>query len=156
MGIWDGVQNAQIFERGTFLEEGHYKARIKRCLDKTTRKSGQAFIAEFELIESSNQAKHPIGQTASWFQKLTDKDVAFPAIKAFVAAVLGYDMSNKSHRDHFEANVGPQLVQILNHSCDEKINYLKDKVVEIDVVKVTTTKGLPFSRHTFTPVKVST
>lgn len=88
MGLFDGLQEAETFERGAFLQPGYHSLQLVRCLAKNTRKSGVGFIAEFEVLASTNP-NHVPGSKATWFQKMLDKNVAFPALKSFLIGVLG-------------------------------------------------------------------
>lgn len=149
MGLWDGLEKAQVFEKGTFLEEGFYTLRIKKCLEKTTRKSGQAFIVEFEVLESSHP-KHVISQSVTWFQKLADRDVAFGAICEFLAAVYQKDLKVKTQKDDFDARIKPGLPGIMTQATSDA-NILAGQVVRVEVTKVKTQKNLDFSRHSWSP-----
>ncbi len=82
--LWSGLKDAQTFDRGTFFQPGSYTLKIVNCLTKQTQKSGEAWIVEFEVLESSNPTAHAVGSKGSWFQKLSNVQVAFGAIKEFV------------------------------------------------------------------------
>lgn len=153
MSDWDGLDKAQTFERGVFLKPGIYDLKIKRCLDKTTRKSGQAFIVEFEVLATNNPSVHQVGQTVSWFQKMADRDVAFGAITEFLAAVCQCDLRVKEDTDRFNATYKPQTPGIMKAAVDEKVNYLKDKPVRVQVSLTKTQKGFDFSKHDYSPYK---
>jgi hypothetical protein len=109
---FDGIEDAQVFERGSFFPpDAVFYLKVHRMLVKGTRKSGPAFIAEFEVLYST----HPdvnVGAKKSWFQKLTDKEVAFPAIKEFMGALLGYSPDEKEEWKTFSG----QLREILNEA----------------------------------------
>ena len=69
---WSQIGAAPIFERGNYFNPGRYKLRLLRCLSKQTQKSGMAFIAEFEVLESDNPA-HPIGSKGTYFVKMAQQ-----------------------------------------------------------------------------------
>lgn len=150
MGLWDGLDKAQTFEKGTFLKPGVYTLRIKTCLDKMTRKSGQAYIVEFEVLASSN-SEHPVGTSVTWFQKMADRDVAFGAIKEFLAAVYQKDLRQKTEKEDFERTIAPSLPAIADAST--KTNSLAGQVVNVEVTQIKTQKNLDFSRHAWSPFR---
>lgn len=151
MGLWDGLDTAQTYDRGTFLKPGRYTLKIKNCIDKMTVKSGQAFIVEFEVVETSDPANHPVGSTCSWFQKMSNRQVALGAVKEFMAAVYGYPLGDPNYKARFEREVAPQLVAIATAATTS--NSLAGQVVKVETSMVTTQpkpgqpQGSPFTRH---------
>lgn len=83
-----GLGNAKQFESGKFLEEGTFVGEVSKVILKKTRKSGEALILEMKIVETSDPKNHPVGSSATWMQKMADLDVAFPAIKGFVSAIV--------------------------------------------------------------------
>lgn len=150
MGLWDGLDKAEVFERGTFMKPGNFVLRIKNCIDKTTRKSGRAFIVEFEVLQSS-APEHPVGTTTTWFQKMADLNVALGAVKEFMAAVYQKDLRNLTEKADFEKNIAPSLPSIADAATSR--NALQGHVVGCEVTMIKTQKGLDFSKHSWTPVK---
>lgn len=111
---FDGIENAQVFDRGKYLPpDGKYKLSVVKTLVKNARKAGPSFIAEF-IVEESNHPDVPVGDKRSWFQKLVDKDVAFPAIKEFMGALLGVDRNDKAAWKELEG----KLKGILNEATN--------------------------------------
>lgn len=152
MSMWSGIGNAEIFERGKFVVDGFRgKLSVKRTIVKQTRKSGIAFIAEFEVLES-NKLEHQVGSKVTWFQKMTDPSVAFPAIKGFAAVCAGIDTSNK---EMIEKEVSPNLEQIMDIATENPDNPEKNPFIGVKVgleaTLITTQKGLPFTRYDFSP-----
>lgn len=106
---FDGIEDADIFERGKYLNPGfEYGLEVQKILVKDTRKSGKAFIVEFKVLES-NDPDTKVGVKRTWFQKMIDKDIAFPAIKEFMAALLGYAPQDKERWDRFNKLISPTL-----------------------------------------------
>lgn len=109
--IWDGSEEAEVFEKGQYMPGGFDGlVEIEKTILKETRASGMAFIVEMRVIESNLDDCAP-GQKRTWFQSLKDKDIAFPAIKEWAAAVAGIDPRNK---DEVEAALGPDAPTPLN------------------------------------------
>jgi hypothetical protein len=151
MGLWSGVNDADVFERGKYMKDGFIgKVRIKRTLAKETRKVGLAFIVELEIV-TSNMEEHPVGSKGTWFQKMTDKAVAFPAVKGFVTALFGYQPHQK---EEIDADVAPNLEAILDHACQsEDDNHLTNMIVNLECVKIQTQKGFDFTRYDWSPAE---
>lgn len=100
MSIFSGIEKARVFDRGTYFNPGTYDVRVARVLQKETETSGLALITELDVLTSKARPQEdpkgegrtwiptPAGIQATWFQGLTDKRVAFPAIKNFLDALL--------------------------------------------------------------------
>jgi hypothetical protein len=108
MGMFDGLGETELYERGVYLTPGGvYELEVKKVLLKETRKSGLGFIVEFTVLsaEGAGEAQHAPGSRATWFQKMTDKDVAFPALKQFLVGLLGINMNNPEEKEEFNSKV---------------------------------------------------
>jgi hypothetical protein len=81
-------------------------------LSKQTQKSGMAFIAEFEVLESDNPA-HPIGSKGTYFVKMAQQQQAFSNILEMMAALLGFDITNKEHVTQIDQQLRPQLAGLM-------------------------------------------
>lgn len=146
--LWSGLKDAQTFDRGTFFKPGAYTLKIVNCLTKQTVKSGEGFIVEFEIMETSDPVNHPVGSKASWFQKLANVPVAFGAIKEFLAAVYGFDL--RTQKAQFDAQMGPQIEAYAAAASDGR-NNLAGQIVKVQTEQVKTQKGGDFTRHAWTP-----
>ena len=149
--LWAGLKDAQTFERGTFLKPGSYTLRIVNGLTKNTIKSGEAFIIEFEVLETTDPVNHPVSSKCSWFQKLSNVPVAFGAIKEFLAAVYGYDL--RTMKPRFDAEMGPQIEAIAAAATDGR-NFLAGQIVKVQTEQTKTQKQQDFTRHTWSPYQV--
>lgn len=150
MGLWDGIQNAQIFDKGSFFGEGMYDVEILRCLTKQTQRSGLAFIAECRVINSNNPGD-PIGQTRTWFQSMKNLSVAHSAIKEFAAAVLGFDP--KTEKQRIDAELGQKLPAILDGVTGQQ-NAFAGRVVHLETfITKTREKGTDFTVHRWSPAE---
>lgn len=141
-----GLQSAQVFEKGVFLETGVYSLQIDKVILKDTRKSGSALIAEAIILESNNP-KYPVGSKASWFQSLRDKDVAFGAIKQFIYSVLGKELPRD--KEEITTKIDPNIEALIVRAVEE--NCLRGAKVRVQVTNKKTQKGLDFSAHLFYP-----
>lgn len=174
MGLFDGINEAELFERGKYLSGkceacggkgvtdegkicaacvglGHFRGvlQVKRTLAKETLRSGVGFIVEFVVVESNMLGAHPLGSKCTWFQKMSDRTVAFPAIKAWAAAVAGY----ASHeRDAIEADVAPHLQASLAHATDNPAdNDFVGCRVGVEATQIMTRNDREFTRHEWSP-----
>lgn len=148
MGVFDGLRNATVFERGAFLTPGIYDLTIERCLVKQTRKSGDGFIVEFAIDTSSGEGANAAGSKASWFQKLSDKNVAFGAIKEFVYAAMGFDYAKDKER--IAKEIDPKIEEIMQEAISDK-NPMRGLKIRCQVNMKKTLKGGDFSVHTWSP-----
>lgn len=157
MGLFDGIENAEIFERGKFLPPGFAGVlEVKRTLSKDSLKSGVGFIVEFAVaqVDRPGQPDHELspvvlGEKRTWWQGMTDQTVAFPACLEFMAALSGYQRHEK---DAIEAGVKPHVRETLNHAVknpDE--NDLIGCQVRLETSHKITKKGSDFTVHTWSP-----
>jgi hypothetical protein len=168
MGLFDGIDKAEVFERGRFFPPGFRGVvRVKRTISKETRASGIGFIVEFEVVRvdypgkgynpgdaDNNVTKHElspvlVGEKRTWFQKMSDKDVAFPAVLAWAAGLAGYASHEK---DAIESCVAPGLGKDLNHATDNPAeNGFTDLCVALATSDKKTKKGNDFTVHEWIP-----
>lgn len=148
MGLFSGIDKAEISEKGKYIAPGFVgKLRVRRTLAKDSIKSGLAFIVEFDVLET-NLDEHPVGSSATWYQKMTDKTVAFPSIKAFVAAASGVHMGD---RDAMQ-EISQEMEDILDEATtNETDNALVGQEVRVETFSTKTKKGFDFTRHNWLP-----
>lgn len=155
MGVLDGLNAAPMFENGQFLTaDNRYLLEVQRLLVKNTRKSGMCFIAECTVLQSTCD-KDPVGAKRSWLQKLSPADVAFPALKGFMYALLGYDFTG-ADKEFCIKNIDPELTKDDGKGIVDvgtsTANPFKGRKIAVDTVGITTVgKGLPFTRHNWQP-----
>lgn len=113
MGLFDGLPEAQMSEGGVYFELGTYDLEVQRCLIKQSRKSGLLFTVEFKIL-ASTVPNQPPGTSVTWQQKMQDQAVAFGAIKAFVAALCGFDPKNDAAR--IQAELNPHIARITDEA----------------------------------------
>lgn len=150
MGLFDGINEAEIFERGRFLPDNFRGVlEVKRTIAKETIRSGIGFIVEFEVIETNMPDQSPVGSKATWFQKMSDKTVAFPAIKAWAAACAGYEIHQK---DDIEQEIAPHLADVLTHATDNPAdNDFVGCLVRVETEQIKTRNDRDFTRHNWRP-----
>ncbi len=153
MGLFSGIGDAPLFDRGVYIKPGFIGTlEVKRTIAKKTLKSGIGFIVEFEVI-NSNMEEHPVGSKATWFQKMSDMTVALPAIKAFAAALSGYELHNK---EAIEAEVAPELeeqldIAVADEDGTEGNNPFVGLTINLQTESTKTSKGFDFTRHNWSP-----
>ena len=153
MGVWDGIEDAETFDRGNYIKGGFVGVvEIKKTIVKQTRAIGPAFIVEMEVVET-NMEEHPVGQRVTWFQKLTDKDVAFPAVAEWAAAVGGIDPSKK---EQVKSEVSPHLKELMDHATDNPSdNDFVGQKVRLQTAQIKTKNDRDFTRHTWQPYEAA-
>lgn len=158
MGLFDGINEAELFERGRYLPPGFRGVlEVKRTIAKETVRSGIGFIVEFEVVrvdrpglEGHDLAPVFQGEKRTWFQKMGDKTVAFPSIKAWAAAMSGYASHEK---EAIENEVAPHLEGVLTHATDNPAdNDFVGCRVEVETIAHKTKKsGSDFTIHNWIP-----
>lgn len=166
MGLFDGIESAEIFERGKFLADGFRGIlEVKRTLVKDTRKGALGFIVEFEIMANMTPPRaqlevpdawdkarneYPVGSRCTWFQKMNDRTVALPALKAFVSACSGLEIFQKKE---IEQQIAPHVQQLLEQCiASPEANPLIGVNVFVECMKVQTKeKGADFTRHDWRP-----
>ena len=87
MGIFSGIDDAQITGASKYLGPGQWRLQVKKVevFESTKKKGRHYFIAEFEVLEASDDLA-VIGETRSWLVNL-DQEAALGNVKAFVLAL---------------------------------------------------------------------
>lgn len=150
-----GIDDAETFERGKFFPPGFRgTVKIERTIAKESVKSGLGFICEVRIVEVSRPGeegheKSPVtaGEKRTWWQGMTDKTVAFPALKSWAGAVAGYTEKADIDRD-----VGPGLSKVLQHATDNPAdNDFVGVHVNLETWHKKTKKGGDFTVHDWSP-----
>jgi hypothetical protein len=148
---WSQIGQAPIFERGNYFNPGRYKLHLLRCLSKQTQKSGVAFIAEFEVLESDNPA-HPIGSKGTFFVKMIQQQQAFSNILEMMAALLGFDISNKEHVAQIDQQLRPQLPGLMTALETQGTTVLGGReTVAVECRVILTKANKEFTLHVWSP-----
>lgn len=167
MGLFGNLKDAKMFEKGTPIKCTPVKdasgaitgyrnenlvLEITKTLVKKTQTKGFAFIAEFIVVESSNEL-NPVGSSCSWYQNLTDENVSGGAMKEFLGAVYGYDLKSKAHKDAFVKDFEPHIERYADDAADESKNPLKGKRLRCEAIMVKTKKNSDFTRMNWAPMQ---
>ncbi len=157
MGMFKGIEDAPIYERGKFFKAGFRgELEVKKTVLQETLKSGDAFIVEFEILTSNMPDEHPVGSRGTFFQKMSDKTVAFPSITALIATLSGFALHQ---REAIKSEVSPNLDDILTRAIKnpdgedstQEQNDLIGLTVHLETEAVKTQKGADFTRHNWYP-----
>lgn len=158
MGLFSGIGDANLFERGRYMPPGFRGTlKVKKTIAKTTRKSGLAFIVEFEVIEVRQPGEEGheyspvvVGEKRTWYQGMNDKDIAFSAIMSWAAALGGY----QSHQmDEIKSEVAPKLEEMIETATNSPSdNILVGILVDLATNGIITReKKQPFTVHDWSP-----
>jgi hypothetical protein len=156
MDLFEGLSEAKLFENGVFLQPDHdYKIKVDRLLVKKARKGFNAFIMEGTILSSTSD-KDPVGAKRSWLQKMEPTETAWPALKGFFYALLGYSFN--SDKEFLAANVDPQLKALANSAVQDagdKPQPFKGRTIGVRTSGIITKAAQkPFTRHDFYPTDV--
>lgn len=89
MGMFDGIEKVSSSQSGAWLLPGQHLLKIHALKNPDNLRSGRCFIAEMEVVESTNP-EYTKGQSVSWIRNVTKhKEMALADIKAFLAALAG-------------------------------------------------------------------
>lgn len=129
-----GLNTTEAFSRNQYLAQGEHVVEIDQVICKSGFK-GNSIIIEMKVVESSTE-KDPVGSTRGCVFKL-DKKEAWPAIKSFVIAAMGVDVTNKELVEAVCAD--PKLnPEATLEACEKDPAHLKGKRLRADVVPYTT------------------
>lgn len=144
---FDGIENAEVFETGNYFPpDGKFKCSLIRILVKKTQRSGPAFIAELK-IEESNLEEVKSGTTRTFYQGLSDTNVAYPTILGFMSALLGVDSKDKEEFSEFKSNIKEILNEAGNFEGEAEDHPLYGETVEVETYNKVTQKGSDFTVH---------
>jgi hypothetical protein len=147
---------------------------ISRCILKSSQSSGDGLIVEVDILTSAPTGElHPdthqpfvplpAGTDGTWWQGLTDKNVALPAIKSFVFAVLNLGLLDPRRTwleqpvpgsEHWRCNKTRRpmaLIESLMIWATEEPNIFQGLFLHLDTKFTKTKKGGPFTIHNWHP-----
>lgn len=137
MGLFSGIENAQIGGNATYFLEGKYRVRVDKAKVFQNRKGDFLFVAEMTILESTNPKRLP-GTTAS--HVINKRHEAFLGdVKGFISAVNNCD----------PAEVTEEIVELV--ISDE--NPLGGLEVMLTCTEKTTKAGNPFTVHRYSPIE---
>lgn len=136
-GLWDGLEDAEVGEGGNYLGLGIFDIEVVRCLVKKRRAKGLAFIAELRLLTSTNPDQQA-GSQVAFFQGMDDKEIAFRAIKEFMAAICG--LRPREDKERIKHELDPQIKQLTAMAVGPQ-NALAGRRAHVETYKKTTVKN---------------
>lgn len=153
MGMFDGIEDAQVSKSGQYFKPGSYRVKIKavKGQESSATPGKHFFIVETEVLESSNP-DIPVGNERS--QVITmGEQMALPNVKMFMAAVSGVDPNSDTINEEVEAYWEPKLGQHMSFKdiCElvtSSANPLEGLELALVCEEITTKgTGKPFTKH---------
>jgi hypothetical protein len=88
MGLFGKIKDAKSTGGGIYFEPGTYALECRKNAVITTREGRPAFVAEFTILESTND-KRPVGTSVSYMVMLDKyQETALGNVKQYVAALF--------------------------------------------------------------------
>ncbi len=105
-----GMKEAKFVTKYPYFEtDQSYEVKLEKTYVVNTRDKGDAFIAEFEILNSSSNTQKP-GTKVSFYQGITlNKETGFAAIKGLMYALLGFDPNNAEDAVKIANEVDPEI-----------------------------------------------
>jgi hypothetical protein len=160
--VWDGIEKANVYERGRFFEAGFNGiVRVSKTIYKQTRAKGVAFIVELDVEETNMPDQHPVGSKGSWYQSMNDKDVAFSAVLEWVAACLEIGKHQKEEIEQLKTGKNEEtgklvLIELLDHAINAPdTNEFVGTRLRLSTRMRKTKANTDFTVYDFTPFAVA-
>jgi hypothetical protein len=153
LNVFAGVGAAKVYDSGNYLKPGKYLLELDKMILKTTQRSGLGWILELKVLESSDLTNHPVGSSATFFQKMTDRTIAASSCKEVMLALLNIDKNNPSEMVEFESSIDDILFSATGDEGGGTGTEFAGRKIGVEVSMITTKKGLPFSKHRWEPVE---
>lgn len=149
---WKKLKNAEVFGRGQYLKaDFSYKLKLLKMFTIKTRNKGEAFIVDFEVMESTCP-EIPAGQVRNWYQSLADESIAFPAIKEFLLFLFDIDQSDEEAVEEFEEKMEEIMESGADDSWKSKApsdHPLNGMYIQVETSEKQTKKGSDFTVHSW-------
>lgn len=144
-----GVGQAQITNRPPkFKNRFVGEVEIVRLEVQKTR-HGDKFFAGVKILSSNMTDVHPVGQICSWGQKLIDENIAYPALKVFLAAFAGIPLKDEEKLAQLEAHMDALLTEAV---ANPENNRLVGRRARLETEEIKTGENRDFMRHNWYPV----
>lgn len=149
--LFKGMRQAKAIERPPYMVAGHtYKLKLQKTYAFETREFGDAFIAEFEILETSSEQR--VGTTVSYFQGVSkNKDTAFGALKRLMYALLNLDFKDPEDAKMIENEVDPAIEDEMSKACEE--NHMKGVVLYAHCFKALSKEKKEYTNISWKPEK---
>lgn len=148
MSFFKGANNVDAEGKLPYLPtNGQFVVEIHRALVKDTRKSGLAYIVEFDIRESSDPDVK-VGSRRMWFQSMKERETAFKSLAGFLHAALGLDPVKD--KEQIDRDIKPIQEQLLDETVEK--NSLSGVTLRVETNTILKKDGSPFTLHSFRPV----
>jgi hypothetical protein len=152
MGNYSGIGDAKVFKGGgQYFKPGRYKVAIQAVKWVNAAVGGKQFtVIETKVLESNNP-EVPVGCERSQVIDMIGV-MGLPTVKAFVAAVSGFDgtvSSLNSDVERYWAGITGETRDFAG-VCDliaSDVNPLSDEVMDLECIEVDTRTGGKFTKH---------
>ncbi len=144
-----GLKEAKVNNRLPYFESGQlYKLRLDKTFVFETRDKGDAFIANFTILETTGTQK--VGSQVAWYQGLVkNKDTAFGAIKSLMYALMGADPNSEADADKI-AEIDLEVEDEMNKAIEE--NHMAGTEVKCQTVeRIGKDSGKPYTATNWLP-----
>lgn len=148
-----GMRQAQTSQQGNYFSPGTYKVRVNKCVYRSTQNSGDVFLIETTILESSDPTSQPVGADRTWMQSTKNKQVYLAAVKALCAALVGLDLKNDAHAALFREKVEPKCEEIMTAAIVQGLLNGREITVDVSKKEKKNTPGEFFNLHTFKPAQ---
>lgn len=145
----------QISDRTSKLKGGFVGiVQIKRIELQNTNQAGLKIFTAFDVVQSNNEAIHPVGMRYSWGQTVGATPIKMKTMQEnmlkFTAAVWGIQTSDKDRVEELK----PEVSDILNTAIQNPDqNQFVDRYVRVETTDIKTKEGgFDFVVHTWAPV----
>lgn len=145
-----GMRGAATSQQGSFLSPGRYKLKINKYVYRPTQNSGDVFLIECTVLESTNPAT-PVGAERTWMQGTKNKQVYLSAVKSFAAAMVGLDLKNEIHARAFAEKVEPTIEETMLTAITTATFNGREVIVDVTNKEKKTKPGEFFDLHVFSP-----
>lgn len=145
MGMFQfSIADGQITNRLPKLQDGFSGVvQINRTEISKTRQ-GDKFFANFTVVVTNDETKHPVGKMYSWGQSLLDPNIAKNAMKQFLTAVCGVKADDEAAIKALEPSMDA-IIGAAVQSPDQ--NQLCSRYVRVETFEKTTGNNRPFMNH---------
>lgn len=128
-----GLREARTGNRPPYMEMGfNYELELDNTYIFSTQKKGDAFIAEF-IITKTDCPNQKVGSRVGWYRSMTDKTVAWPALKSLFYACLGLDENDPNDQIKIKNEVDPSIEEEMNNAVGT--NHMKGAKLACKVEK---------------------
>ncbi len=148
MGIFDNLDQAEVFEQSAYFQPGRYIVAIKACKFISGGHKGDSFVIETTVrgIASEHPEAPKVGETAAqvWNASGDKRDIARNTWLGFLCAAYGCKQTEYN---------GEEWKNVSNAVIEQ--NALEGTLLFLEVFMKTTRAGNPFTQHAWkgTPTK---